>query len=169
MYCCVPVPDAMDAVAGDTAMPVTAGPVTVRTPLPCTLPEFAEMVEVPAATPVARPALLMVAAAGFPLVHVTVEVQFEVVPFEEVQVAVYCWVPVPAAMEAVAGETAMLVVVGAVTVTVLVADCPPDVAVMTVVPAATPVTRPAPLTDAVPGVLLDQVTVEAQLEFVLLE
>ena len=111
----------------------------------------------------------MVAAAGFPLDQTTVEVQFEVAPFEEVQVAVYCWVPVPAAIEAVAGETAMLVVVGAVTVTVLVADCPPEVAVMTVVPAATPVTTPAPLTDAVAGLLLDQVTLEAQVEFVLLE
>lgn len=120
-------------------------------------------------TPVARPAPLMVAAAGLPLDQATVEVQFEVVPVEEVQVAVYCCVPVPAAMEAVAGEIEMLATVGAVTVTVLVADCPPEVAVMMVVPAATPVTTPAPLTDAVAGPLLDQVTVEAQVEFVLLE
>jgi hypothetical protein len=72
-------------------------------------------------------------------------------------------------MEAFAGETAMLAIVGAVTVRVLVADCPPVVAVITVVPAATPVTTPAPLTEAVAGLLLDHVTVEAQLEFVLFE
>ena len=80
-----------------------------------------------------------------------------------------CWVPVPAMMVAVAGVTAMLLSVAAETLTVLVADCPPEVAVITVVPAATPETTPAPLTVAVAGVLLDQEMVDEQLEFVLLE
>ena len=44
----------------------------------------------------------MVAVAVFLLDQATVEVQLEVVQFEEVHVAVYCWVPDPAAMEAVA-------------------------------------------------------------------
>jgi hypothetical protein len=81
-YCCVPVPAAIDAVAGDTVTPVTVAPVTVSALVPCVLPEVAVIVEVPAATPVARPAPLMVAAAGFPLDQVTVEVQFDEVLFE---------------------------------------------------------------------------------------
>ena len=77
--------------------------------------------------------------------------------------------PVPAAMEAVAGERVIPLSVAAVTVRVLVADLLPEVALMVEVPAATPVARPDPLMVAAAGLLLDQVTVALQFELVLLE
>lgn len=169
VYCCVPVPAAIDAVAGETAMAVTVGLVTVSVADPVVLPDVAEMVAVPAATPVARPVLLMVAAAVLPLDQVTVEEQFEVVLFEYEQVAAYCCVPLSAAMDAVAGVTAMLDSVGAVTVSEPVAERLPEVALMVEAPTATPVAMPALLTVAAAVLLLDQVTVEVQFELVLLE
>jgi len=86
-----------------------------------------------------------------------------------VQVAAYCCVPVPATIDAVAGVTAMLLNVGAVTVSAPVADRLPEAALMVVVPAATPVAMPALLTVAAAVLLLDQVTVEVQLDVVLFE
>jgi len=59
-------------------IPVNVAPVTVRLALPETLPEVALMVVEPAATPVARPPLEIVAVAVLLLDHVTVEVQLEV-------------------------------------------------------------------------------------------
>jgi hypothetical protein len=56
--------------------------VTVSAAVPEILPDVAVMVDEPAATPVARPALEIVAAAVLLLDQVTVEVQFEVVLFE---------------------------------------------------------------------------------------
>ncbi len=82
MYCCVPVPATMDAVAGETAMLVTVGPVTVRVADAEVLPEVAKMLALPAATPVASPALLIVAAARLLLDHATVDEQLEVVLLE---------------------------------------------------------------------------------------
>jgi hypothetical protein len=72
----------MDAVDGVTVMPVMVGAVTVSAAVPETLPELAVIVDEPAATPVARPALEMLAVAVLLLDHVTVEVQFDVVLFE---------------------------------------------------------------------------------------
>jgi hypothetical protein len=72
----------MDAVDGVTVMPVMVGAVTVSAAVPETLPELAVIVDEPAATPVARPALEMLAVAPLLLDHVTVEVQFDVVLFE---------------------------------------------------------------------------------------
>ena len=69
----------MDAVAGVTEMPVMVGLVTVSAAVPETLPEVALMVDEPAATPVASPALDMVAAAVLLLDQVTVDVHVEVV------------------------------------------------------------------------------------------
>ena len=57
-------------------------PVTVRVAPPETLPELAWMVVVPAATPMARPPLEMVAVAVLLLDHVTVVVQLDVEPSE---------------------------------------------------------------------------------------
>ncbi len=82
VYCCVPVPATIDAVAGVTAMLLKVGAVTLRAPVAERLPEVALMVVVPAATPVAIPALLTVAAAVLLLDQVTVELQLEVVLFE---------------------------------------------------------------------------------------
>jgi hypothetical protein len=63
----------------------------------------------------------------------------------------------------------MLDRLGLLTVRVLVADLPPEVAVMVVVPEATPVARPVALMVAAAGLLLDQVTDEVQFALVLLE
>ncbi len=84
--------------------------------------------------------------------------------------AVYCCVPA-ATIDAVAGVTAMEVSVGAGALTVRVAlpEMLPDVAVMVDVPAAMAVANPATEMVAAPVVLLDQVTVEVQLEVVLFE
>ncbi len=60
----------------------SAGLFTVRAPVAVRLPEVAVMVDDPAATPVAKPALLMVAAAVLLLVQATDEEQFELVLFE---------------------------------------------------------------------------------------
>lgn len=80
-----------------------------------------------------------------------------------------CWVPDPAAMEAVDGDSAMLVRVGLLTVSELVPFTDPEVAVMIVVPDATPVARPLAAMVAMDGLLLDQVTVEVQFAVVLFE
>ena len=60
----------------------SAGLLTVRAAVAVRLPEVAVMVDDPAATPVAKPALLMVAAAVLLLVQATDEEQFELVLFE---------------------------------------------------------------------------------------
>ncbi len=164
MSCWVPEPAAMEAVDGERAMLVRVGLDTVRELVPLTDPEVAVMVVVPDATPVARPLAAMVAVAGLLLDQVTVEVQFDVVLLERVQVAVYCCVPVPAAMDAAAGEIAMLLTVGPVTVRALLPWTLPEVAEIVEVPAATPVASPALLMVAAAGFPLDQVTVEVQFE-----
>ena len=82
MYCCVPVPAAMEAVAGDRTMPVRFGLVTVRAADPETPLKVAVMFALPAATPVARPLPATVAAAVLLLDQLTFDVQFEVVLFE---------------------------------------------------------------------------------------
>ena len=57
--CCVPA--AIDALAGVTAIETSVAGVTVRLVEPLIDPEVALIVVLPAATPVARPPLLMVA------------------------------------------------------------------------------------------------------------
>jgi hypothetical protein len=74
LYCCVPVPGAMETVAGATRILVSVAFVTVRTPV--------IMVEVPAVRPAAIPPLVMVATAGVPLDQVAVDVQLLLVPLE---------------------------------------------------------------------------------------
>ena len=75
-------PTATEAVEGEIEMLLREGLVTVNTLVPMTPPEPAVMVAVPAATPVANPAGVMVAAAVLLLDQVTVVVQVELVPFE---------------------------------------------------------------------------------------
>src|SRR5580658_5307524 len=91
-------------------MLVSVGPVTVRVAVPVTVPTIApkdaEIVLVPAATPVANPPLVIVAVTVLDEVHVASEVRFCVLPLLYVPVAVNCCVP-PTAIEAVAGVTAM--------------------------------------------------------------
>jgi len=72
----------MEAVAGDKEMLVSAGLVTVSVPVPETEPEAALMVDVPTATPDARPLEAMVAAAVLLLDQVTADEQLDVVLLE---------------------------------------------------------------------------------------
>jgi hypothetical protein len=70
----------MLAVAGVTATDLTVFAVTVSAAVPLTPPTVAEMVLVPAATPVARPEALMVAVAGLDEDQVAVVVMVAVEP-----------------------------------------------------------------------------------------
>ena len=114
------------------------------------------MVAEPAVTAVARPLLLIVATPVLDELQVTCVVISRLVPSEYVQVAVSCWV-FPTTLLAVAGVTDTEDKVAAVTVRVVVSVTVPLVAVMVVVPAATAVSRPLPLTVATDG--LDEVQV----------
>jgi hypothetical protein len=76
------VPAETDGLTGVTAMDTSVGAVTVNTVDPLIEPEEAVIVEVPAATEVANPAELIVAAPVVEEVQVTEEVRFAVVPFE---------------------------------------------------------------------------------------
>src|SRR5438270_107549 len=86
----------------------SAPALTVSTVLPTTLPTVAEIVEVPALTAVARPALLIVATAAFEDAQVTPEERSWVDPSEFVPVAVNCCVD-PVASVGAAGVTAIAV------------------------------------------------------------
>jgi hypothetical protein len=67
--------------------------ITVRvTPVEVTVPDAAVIEDVPAATPVARPEVEMVAVAVVPEAQVTVAVMSEVEPSLNVPVAVNCCV-----------------------------------------------------------------------------
>ena len=144
----------MLAVAGVTAIEASVGgggttAVTVRAAVPLTPLREAVIVAVPAATPVARPAAFTVAVATLELVQVAVDVTFAVELSLYVAVAVNCCVA-PAERLGAEGVRAMDVTVAAeaVTVRVAVALMPPTDAVIVLVPAATPVARPAELTVA---------------------
>jgi hypothetical protein len=154
----------MLGAAGVTVMLVSVFAVTVSDPVPLTPLREAVMVVVPAATQVAMPVALMVAAAVLELVHVAEELMLAVEPSPYVAVAVNCCVP-PATMLAVAGVTAMLdsVFATAVTVSVAVPLTPLSDAVMVVAPAATPVARPAALMVAAAVLELDHVTEDVML------
>ncbi len=77
---CRVVPADMVGLTGVTAIEVSVG--TVMVVLPAIPPRDADMAEVPAATPVARPPVVMVATAVFEEVHVTWPVMFRVLPSE---------------------------------------------------------------------------------------
>jgi hypothetical protein len=72
----------MEAVAGERAIALRVLLVTVKALVAEMLPEVAVMVEVPAATPVAIPALEIVAVAVLLLDQVTVDVQLALVLLE---------------------------------------------------------------------------------------
>ncbi len=77
--CCV-APAGTDGLAGVTAMETRVGAVTVRTVDPLIVPEVAVIVVVPAATVVANPAELMVAALVAEEVQMAELVRLAVVP-----------------------------------------------------------------------------------------
>lgn len=129
--------------------------LTASVALPVMPPLVAVMVVVPAIRPVATPELLMEATVGVEEDQVTATEP--VLPSEKVPVAVNDLVP-PTAREALAGVMANESRVAGVTVAVVWADIPPEAAVMKALPTPKPVTRPIPLTVAMAGVLLVQVT-----------
>jgi hypothetical protein len=103
--CCV-APVASEAFAGVTAIDTNTGAVTVRLVEPPIAPEVAWIGVLPAATPVAKPALVIVATAVFDGVQVTALVRFAVPPSLKTPVAVNCCFT-PFAIEILAGVTAI--------------------------------------------------------------
>lgn len=73
-------PAATEAFVGVTAIEVNTAAVTVNVADPLMVPDVAVMVAFPCATPLANPALLTVAIAGFDEVQLVVLVRFWVVP-----------------------------------------------------------------------------------------
>ena len=74
------MPAATDGEAGVTEMEFRVGAVTVNFVVPLMLPDLAVMVEVPAAMPVASPAVLTAATEVEDELHVALLVRFCVVP-----------------------------------------------------------------------------------------
>jgi hypothetical protein len=133
-------------VVGASHVSVTTLPsTTVSVADPETLPDVAVIVVEPAAAEVARPsepaALLMVAAFSAEEYQVTDVVRSCVELSEKVPVAVNCWV-VPCAMLGSVGVTDKDTRTADVTVSVVVPDTLPDIAVIVVEPAATEVDKP---------------------------
>src|SRR5271157_6632689 len=101
------------------------------------------MVVLPAATPVANPALLMVATVVALEVQVADEVRFCLLQSLKVPVAVNCcWFP--AAIEGLTGVTAIDTSTGAVTVSPVEPLIEPEPALMVALPTATAEARPLP-------------------------
>lgn len=100
----------MDGFAGVTAIEVNVT-ATANTVAPLTVPEVAVIVVVPAATPVASPAVLIVATAAADELQVAELVRFWVLPSLKVPVAVNCWVA-PLEIDGFAGVTAIELSVG---------------------------------------------------------
>jgi hypothetical protein len=117
---------------GVTESEVNTAGVTVRAADPPIVPTLAVIVLVPCATPVANPLLLTVATGVAEEIHLAVLVRFCVVPLLYVPVAVNCWV-VPAAMEELAGVTAIETSRGVIPVPLSVAVCGLEVPLSTIV------------------------------------
>src|SRR5437763_6129843 len=130
------------------------GGVTVIVDVPLCPSLVAVIVAEPAATPVTSPLPLTVAAAVLLLCQVTGR-PASVLPFASLGVAVSCTLP-PAGTVADAGATVTEATGMCTTVMADVPLFPSLVAVIVADPAATPVTRPLPLTVAAAVLLLDQ-------------
>jgi hypothetical protein len=87
--CCVR-PLATEGFAGATAIDCNVAAITVSVVLPLTAPDVALMDEVPVATVVANPVVLIVATLVVAEAHVAVPVRFCVLPSLNVPVAVNC-------------------------------------------------------------------------------
>src|SRR6267378_759825 len=153
---CTLAPTGTLAVAGLTATDATGTFVTVTVAVPLWPSLVAVIVAVPAATPLTRPLPLTVATAVLLLAHVTTR-PVSGLPLASFGVAVSCTLA-PTGTLAVAGLTATDATGTFVAVTVAVPLWPSLVAVIVAVPAATPLTRPLPLTVATAVLLLAQVT-----------
>ena len=153
-------PGTMEAVAGDTLMETRMAAVTVSVVEPDIAPEVAVIVEVPIPMLLPNPCepdvLLMVATVAVEELHTTVLVISCVLLSVKVPVAVNCFC-VPIAIEGVAGVTAIDTNPARVTVSVVVPDTDPEVAVIVAVPVPTLVAKPW-----LPEVLLIVATEEAE-------
>ncbi len=159
----------LDPIASDALFPITAidciaAAVTVSPKLlEAMLLWVAVMLAVPIATPVARPPALMLAMDGLELAQVTAFVRFWLVPSLNVPVAVN-WTLVPLAIEELLALIAMDCNTAAVTDKATLFDVTPScVAVILLVPIATPLTRPVALTLATAEFELFQVAAPARL------
>ncbi len=146
----------MFAAAGLTVTDATGTIVTVTVAVPLLPSLVAVIVAEPAVTPVTRPPLLTVATAVLLLAQVTTR-PVSVLPAASLVTAESCWVE-PVLMLAVAGLTVTEATGTIVTVMAAVPLLPSLVAVIVAEPAATPVTRPVPLTVATPVLLLAHAT-----------
>ena len=148
--CCV-VPNAIDGLCGLIAIDTSAAAVTVTVVDPVTEPDVAVIVAVPSPSLLANPALagslLIVAVPGVSDDHVTVPVMFCTLPSVYVPVAVKCCV-VPNASTGIAGVTAIDTSTAGVIVTIVEPLIAPELAVTAVLPKATLVTNPCPVTVA---------------------
>ncbi len=149
--CCV-FPAVTVGFAGVTAIDTSVAAVTVSVVLPEIAPLVAEIVVPPAFNAEAKPAALIVAVVVLDDAHVTLLVMFCVELSLYVPVAVNCSVP-PAATDGFTGVTAMDTSVAAVTVSVVLPEIAPLVALMVVPPAFSADAKPAALIVAV--VVLD--------------
>lgn len=144
MYCW-DVPTAMLRFAGVTASEESVTAVTVRLAVPVMPLKAAEIAAVPTAKPVANPidpvALLNEATAILDEPHVASFVMSCFELSENVPVAAYCSVP-PTLILAVVGVTAIETIVADVTVSTVVPETSPTLAMMLVVPAARPDASP---------------------------
>src|SRR3989449_1690072 len=144
------------APTSTTLEPGGGAGVTVTAAVPFLPSLVAVIVAAPAATPVTSPLPFTVATAVLSLAHVTVR-PASGVPLASSGVAVSCTVN-PACTEGAGGLTITDATGTKITVTAAVPLCPSLVAVMVAEPAATPVTRPLPLTVATAGLPLAHVT-----------
>jgi hypothetical protein len=155
--------------SSNSKLPPDGGaPVTVILDVPVFPEDVAVIVADPAATPVTTPLELTVAAEALPVDHVTV-CPVMTFPCASRTVA-ESGVVAPTPIDAEVGETVTVVTTGlggggALTVTLDVPDWPELNAVMIAEPAATPVTRPLELTDAVLALLVDHDTLWPDITF----
>ena len=100
-------PIGIEAVNGVTTIELNVAAVTVKVAEPALPPKLAVMTDVPLATPVARPDVLLTVAT---LVVPEVQLEDAVTSLDDpslyVAVAINCWVA-PIGIEAVAGVTSM--------------------------------------------------------------
>src|SRR5580765_1931653 len=122
---CKVAPTLMDGFVGAMLMETSAG-WTFSVVAPEILPRIALIDEVPGATPVARPPLLIAATRVLDELQVTLEVIVFVVPSVYVPLATNGTVP-PAAIVGLAGVTPMETSAGAETVSVVEPGTVPDV------------------------------------------
>jgi hypothetical protein len=159
--CCVP-PAVTEGFTGVTVMDTSVAAVTVSVVLPEIAPLVADIVVPPAFNADAKPAALIVAVVVLDDVHVTLAVMFCVELSLYVPVAVNCCV-LPAVTVGFAGVTAIDTSVAAVTVSVVLPEIAPLVALMVVPPAFSADAKPVALIVAV--VVLDDAHVTLAVMF----